>query len=91
MTKISENEIELFSIELLEKLGYDYVYAPDITPDGDQPERASYDEVLLLDRLQRAIRRINPIISGDVQEQAIKEVQRINSPELLANEFAETA
>ncbi|MCZ6803381.1 MAG: type I restriction endonuclease subunit R [Proteobacteria bacterium] len=85
MTKISENEIEIFSIELLEKLGYEYAYAPDIAPDGEQPERASYDEVLLLDRLQRAIRRLNPTLSADVQEEAIKEVQRINSPELIAN------
>ncbi len=75
MTKISENEIELFTIELLEKLGYEYVYAPNIAPDGEQPERSSYDEVLLLDRLQRAIQRLNPSLSADLQEEAIKEIQ----------------
>jgi type I restriction enzyme, R subunit len=85
MTKISENEIELFTIELLEKLGYEYVYAPDISPDGEQSERSSYDEVLLLNRLQRAIQRLNPSLSADLQEEAIKEIQRINSPELIAN------
>jgi len=30
MTKITENEIELFAIELLEKQGFEYIYAPNI-------------------------------------------------------------
>ncbi len=85
MTRITENTIEEFSIELLERLGYQYIYAPDIAHDGEKPERASYTEVLLTERLQNAIRRINPKVPSDSQEEAFKEIQRINSPELLAN------
>jgi len=33
MTKITENEIELFAIELLEKQGFEYIYAPNIASD----------------------------------------------------------
>ena len=33
MTKITENEIELFAIELLEKQGFDYIYTLNIAPD----------------------------------------------------------
>ncbi|MEA3330294.1 MAG: hypothetical protein U9Q29_01195 [Campylobacterota bacterium] len=33
MTKITENEIELFAIELLEKQGIEYIYAPNIAPE----------------------------------------------------------
>ena len=33
MTKITENTIEEFTIELLERLGYQYIYAPDIAPE----------------------------------------------------------
>jgi len=83
--KITENIIEEFTIELLERLGYDYIYAPDIAHDGDKPERNSYDEVLLLGRLHDAVRRINPTIPVDSQDEAVKEIQRIASPELLAN------
>jgi type I restriction enzyme, R subunit len=83
--KITENIIEEFTIELLERLGYDYIYAPDIAYDGDKPERASYEEVLLLGRLHDAVRRINPTIPADSQDEAVKEIQRIASPELLAN------
>jgi len=32
MTKITENTIENFCIKLLEKQGYEYIYAPNITP-----------------------------------------------------------
>ncbi|MCG8410934.1 MAG: HsdR family type I site-specific deoxyribonuclease [Bacteroidales bacterium] len=85
MTRITENTIEQFSIDLLQRLGYNYVYAPTVAPDGETPERESYSDVLLLDRLQAAIRRINPKIKPSSRDEAIKEVQRINSPELLAN------
>ena len=85
MTRITENTIEEFAIELLERLGYQYIYAPDIAHDGEKSERSSYEDVLLTERLQNAIRRINTKVPYDSQEEAIKEIQRINSPELIAN------
>lgn len=85
MIKITENDIELLAIEKLEGLGYHYLYGPNIAPDGDAPERSSYEEVLLTGRLQNAIRRINPGIPADSQAEALKEIQRIASPELLTN------
>jgi hypothetical protein len=42
-SKISETTIETFAIELLEKLGYQYVYAPDIAPDSETPERERFE------------------------------------------------
>lgn len=88
MTRITEDAIELLAIETLERLGYHYLYAPDIAPDTAQAERASYEEVLLAGRLEAAIRRINPTIPYDAQTEALKEIQRINSPELLTNNEA---
>lgn len=85
MTRITEQSIEEFAIEQLERLGYEYIYAPNIAPDGETPERKSYEQVLLLTRLQQSVRRINPTIPSDAQADAIKEIQRIASPELLAN------
>lgn len=88
MNRITENHIEQLAIERLEALGYEYIYAPDIAPDGATPERDSYEQVLLLNRLQNAVKRINPDIPADAQAEAIKEIQRIASPELLANNEA---
>ena len=88
MNRITESAIEEFAIELLEKQSYQYVYGPDIAPDGDRPERRSFEDVLLLDRLRNAVNNINTIIPIEAREDAIKQIQRLNSPELIANNEA---
>lgn len=85
MTRITESQIEAFAIELLQEQGYEYIYAPDIAPDGETPERENYEQVILMERLRSAVRRINTSIPIDQQEEAIREIQRIASPELIAN------
>ncbi len=85
MSKLTESAIEEFAIEQLELLGYSYVHGPDIAPDGECSERGSYDDVLLVGRLEGALTRINPGISAAVLKGALKEVERIHLPELLAN------
>ncbi|KAF3981363.1 MAG: type I restriction endonuclease subunit R [Methylococcales symbiont of Hymedesmia sp. n. MRB-2018] len=85
MTKITENAIETFCIELLEKQGYEHIYAPDIAPESDNPQRSSFEDVLLSARLNDAITRINPLIPRQAQQEAVKKIARIHSPELLTN------
>ncbi len=85
MSRIAEHLIEEYTIQMLEELGYTYLYAPDIAHDGDQPERKSYEDVVLVERLASAVSRINPDVPVDAQAEAIKEVLRIHSPELLTN------
>ncbi|AGB49543.1 type I site-specific deoxyribonuclease, HsdR family [Methanomethylovorans hollandica DSM 15978] len=85
MNKITESGIEKFAIELLEHQGYRYVYAPDIAPDSDTPERDRFEDVLLLERLRTAVGRINPNVPADAREDAIRQVRRLNSPELISN------
>ncbi|MBP1909355.1 type I restriction endonuclease subunit R [Methanolobus bombayensis] len=87
-TKITESEIENFAIELLERQGYRYIYAPDIASDSDTPERSSFEDVLLLERLRTAVGRINPGVPADAREDAIRQLQRLNSPELISNNEA---
>jgi len=83
--EITENVIENFCIELLQKQGYEYIYASDIAPNSDNPQRSSFEDVLLSARLSDAVARINPLIPHEAQQEAIKEIARIHSPELLAN------
>ena len=86
--RLTESEIETLAIERLQALGFDYVYGPDIAPDSANPERESFAEVLLLSRLRNAVARINPTLPAAALDEAIKVVQRISSPELLANNEA---
>lgn len=85
MSRITESVIEDFVIELLKSQGYRYVSGPDIAPDGVKPERRSYEDVLLFDRLRKAIERINPYIPAEAREDAIKQIQQSNAPDLIAN------
>ena len=85
MSKITESDIELFTIEELEALGYKFLYGPDISCDGLFSERQSYGDIVLAGRLRTAIQKLNPDIPADAQEQALRAVQRISSPELLSN------
>lgn len=85
MSKLTESAIEELAIKLFTQLGYSPIYAPDIAPDGDHPERSRYDEVLLTGRLGTALQRINPGMTATVLQAALKEIERIHSPELLTN------
>ena len=85
MTKLTESDIEQMLIEQLKAKGYQYLYGPDIAPDGETPMRASFDEVVLRDKLEAAVRKLNPSLPYSVQDEAVKNVLRISSPDVLAN------
>lgn len=84
MASITENEIEEIALSYLQNLGYSYILGTDISPDGEHPER-QYNEVVLVTRLRDAIDKLNPNISQDAKEDALKKVLRTESPNLLVN------
>ena len=88
MTKLTESTIEIWAIKLLQAQGYTYLYGPDIAPESATAERMRYDEVVLVERLRTAVRRINPLIPIAAQDEAIAQVLRIASPDVLANNEA---
>ena len=52
MSLIDENLIEETSIEWFEDLGYQYVYGPNIAPDGKSPERDDFRLIFLISLVQ---------------------------------------
>lgn len=84
MNTITENEIEQIAISYLQSLGYLHLLGPDISPDGEHPER-HYNEVVLTARLRDAIDKFNPNITQDAKEDALKKVLRTDSPNALIN------
>lgn len=87
-TRLNENSIENLAIDRLQALGYQYIHGAEIAPDSTNSERESFADVILLGRLRNAAKRINPNLSAEVLEDAIRQIQRFNSPELLANNEA---
>lgn len=81
---ITENEIEEIALGYLQGLGYTYQLGTIISPDGERPER-QYNEVVLVTRLRDAIDKLNPNISQDAKEDALKKVLRTESPNALIN------
>ncbi len=86
--KLTESAIENLAVELLVKQGYSYIHGADLAPDAPKPERSSFSNVLLEGRLRAAVARLNPSIPLVAQEQAIKAVQNVHAPELLASNEA---
>lgn len=81
---ITENEIEEIALGYLQSLGYNYLNGLVISPDGEHPER-QYNEVVLATRLRDAIDKLNPSITQDAKEDALKKVLRTESPNQLIN------
>ena len=82
---MTENEIEKLAIALLEHQGYTYINGVQLAPDAGDIERTSFEEVVLKQRLENAVRRINPTIPTDAQQDAVKQILRIASPDVLSN------
>ena len=88
MTKLTESDIEQMTIEILQGRGYEYLYGPDIAPDRSQPMRTTLNEVVLREKLEAAVRRLNPSLPAAVIDEAVKTVLRIGSTDLLADNEA---
>lgn len=85
MKPITENNIESFAIDQLRSLGWQYVIGVSIAPGAETQERESFEDILLVERLRKAVTTINPHVPADAREQAVQKVLRIYSPDLLHN------
>ena len=85
MTSFTESEVEEAALEILSDLGYKILHGPEIAPDGLYPERQSYSDVVLTERLRNAISRLNTTIPEEARDEANKKVLRSESPLLIIN------
>jgi len=85
MKPITENHIESIAIETLQSFGWEYIYGLAIAPEAEKQERENYEQIILTERLRKAVAVLNPHISATAREQAVQKVLRIYSPDLLHN------
>ena len=85
MSNLTEDQIEEYALQLLGSLHYDYQNGYDIQPDGQHPERDSFSQVILKERLESAIAKLNPHLSTEVQQQGQRQLLNIASPDLINN------
>jgi len=88
VTNLSESSIEAWVIGLLQEQGYAFIHGPDVAPDAETSsplQRSSFSEVLLNGVIKESLQRINPQLEPDDCQAALNQIQRIASPELIAN------
>jgi len=73
----AESDLEEALIAWLGQLDWDYAAGPRLAPDGEAPERESYGDVLLRNRLRVSLRRLNPTIPEEGIEDAYRKVSRL--------------
>ncbi len=83
MTKFVESEVEEVALSWFEELGYEVAFGPDLGPGGSFQERDKWSDVVLVGRLRSAVARLNPSISADAQEEAVRRVLHRESPSLV--------
>jgi type I restriction enzyme R subunit len=85
MPHIIESTLESSVLDWLLALGYHTGFAPELAPGTPNPERESYQQVVLTQRLRAALRRINPTAPTTAIESAIEKITTPLTPDLLVN------
>lgn len=83
--QFNEDDLEQVVLERLQSLGYDYKKGNEISMTGLAPERKSDKDVVLHERLEKALKKINSDIHPRFIEKAIHELILEKSPSLLEN------
>jgi type I restriction enzyme, R subunit len=83
MPKFTESVVEEAVLEWADGLGYAVVNGPEIAPGEHAAERASFNDVLLVDRLKGALARINPAIPATALDDAFRKVISFAVPSLV--------
>lgn len=85
---INEEQVELLAIDWFKELGYDYFLGYEISPDSENPQRKSYDEVILFNRLKNALIKLNSNIPLVAIEDAIDILRKPQQASLVQNNRA---
>lgn len=83
--QFNEDDLEQVALEWLQSLGYDYKKGNERSITSLAPERRSDKDVVLHERLEKALRKINSDIHPRFIEKAIHELILEKSPNLLEN------
>lgn len=88
MSKPNEDTVELAALEWLSEVGFTTEHGSVIAPDGESPERESFQDVILVDRLRSAIARLNPNLPEEAREDAPRKILRPDLPTVIQNNRA---
>ncbi|MBY0502534.1 MAG: type I restriction endonuclease subunit R [Bryobacteraceae bacterium] len=79
---LNESVVEEAALSWFSEIGYATAHGPTLSPGEPASERASFADVALEGRLREAIRRLNPTIPAEAQDDALRKVLRVGTPSL---------
>ena len=79
---MEEKDVEEAALIWLESLGWRVAHGPDISLNGDFPERGSYEDVVLMLRLRDALGRLNPDLPASALDDAFRKLTRLEGATL---------
>jgi type I restriction enzyme R subunit len=82
-SSFAESHVEEATLAWLSELGYVTANGLEIGPDGDKPERTSYGDVLLVERLRAAIAKLNPTLNAETRAEVLAKLTRTVTPSLV--------
>src|SRR2546422_5428821 len=82
-TGFAESHVEEATLAWLQELGYSIRNGLEMAPDSAKPERPSYADVVLVERLRQAIARLNPHLPPEAQADALRRVIQSENPSLV--------
>lgn len=81
---VTEDHVELQSIDWFKDLGYQYKCGYDIAPGEAESERKDYRSVVIEERLVSALNRINPELPASAIQLAVTQLTSPNIPALIS-------
>lgn len=76
------------TLDWLREIGWEIGHGPDLGPDGLAPERVSWGDVVLLNRLRHAVTGLNPDLPPDAVESVVQHVLTTTSPDVVADHMS---
>ena len=79
---LNESVVEEAALSWFSEIGYATAHGPALSPGEPASERTFFADVVLEARLRDAIRRLNPTIPEEAQDDALRRVLRVGTPSL---------
>jgi len=83
--RMTESDVEDAALGWFGELGYACLHGPNIGPGEAAAERAGWDEAVLARWLREAVARLNPDVPEGTREDAVRQVLRTETPDVVEN------
>ena len=79
---MDESVVEVAALDWLESIGWTVTHGHELGPDGADPERQNYEQVVLEYRLRQSLVRLNTTLPAEAVEAAFRKLTRPEGPTL---------